>query len=66
MGRVASDDVVENAIASDGHAACRNLDTRTRATRAIAGSSTPAMNTPSPAITASTNTAIVFTSDNPN
>ena len=66
VGRVASDDVVENAIASDGHATSRNLATRIRATSAIAGSSTPAMNTPSPAITASTNTAMVFTSDNPN
>ena len=66
VGRVASDDVVENAIASDGQATSRNRDTRTRAISAIAGSSTPAMNTPSPATTASTNTAIVFTSDSPN
>src|SRR5438034_2010439 len=66
VGRVASDDVVENAIASDGQETFRNLATRIRATSAIAGSSTPAMNTASPAITASTNTAMVFTSDNPN
>src|SRR5213076_1942717 len=66
VGRVASDDVVENAIASDGQATLRNLATRIRASNAIAGSSTAAMNTPSPAITATTNTAIVFTSDSPN
>src|SRR5438067_11622078 len=65
VGRVASDDVVENAIASDGQATSRNRDTRTRAISAIAGSSTPAMNTPSRPNTARPNAAIVFTSDSP-
>ena len=66
VGKVASDDVVEKAIAIDGQLALRKRVALTRTTRMTAGSNTPAMNTASPAITASTNTAIVFTSDQPN
>src|SRR2546430_16203226 len=66
VGSVASDDVVENAIAREGQLTPKNRAGRSRAISTTAGTNTAPQNTASPAITATTNTAIVFTSDQPN
>src|SRR2546427_9703189 len=65
VGSVASDDVVENAIARAGQLTPKNRAGRSRAISTTAGTNTAPQNTASPEITATTNTAIVFTCDQP-
>src|SRR5436309_14989163 len=65
VGSVASDDVVEKAIAIDGQLALRKRAALTRTTSTTAGSNNPALNTARPAVTASAKTAILGRSDQP-